>query len=64
MPAISVPCGLSQPEGLPVGLQIMGPAFAESLVFQVAAAYEGATEWRAMRPPIGGRQTRAAGPTN
>jgi aspartyl-tRNA(Asn)/glutamyl-tRNA(Gln) amidotransferase subunit A len=64
MPAISVPCGLSQPEGLPVGLQIMGPAFAESLVLQVAAAYEGATEWRAMRPPIGGRQTRAAAPTN
>jgi aspartyl-tRNA(Asn)/glutamyl-tRNA(Gln) amidotransferase subunit A len=64
MPAISVPCGLSQPEGLPVGLQIMGPAFAEPMVLRVAAAYEGATEWRAMRPPIGGRQTRAAAPTN
>jgi aspartyl-tRNA(Asn)/glutamyl-tRNA(Gln) amidotransferase subunit A len=44
MPAISVPCGFSA--GLPVGLQIMGPAFAEPLVLQVAAAYEAATDWR------------------
>jgi aspartyl-tRNA(Asn)/glutamyl-tRNA(Gln) amidotransferase subunit A len=48
MPAISVPCGLSG--GLPVGLQIMGPAFAEPLVLRVAAAYEAATPWRAARP--------------
>jgi aspartyl-tRNA(Asn)/glutamyl-tRNA(Gln) amidotransferase subunit A len=52
MPAISVPCGFAQPDGLPVGLQIMGPAFAEPLVLRVAAAYESATEWRAQRPPI------------
>ncbi len=49
MPAISVPCGFS--EGLPVGLQIMGPAFEEAKVLQVAAAYESATPWRASRPP-------------
>ena len=52
MPAISVPCGFSEPEGMPVGLQIMGPAFAEALVLRVAAAYEGATEWRSRRPPV------------
>jgi aspartyl-tRNA(Asn)/glutamyl-tRNA(Gln) amidotransferase subunit A len=50
MPAISVPCGLSQPDGLPVGLQIMGPAFAEPMVLRVAAAYEAATDWRRLRP--------------
>src|SRR5262249_1978380 len=50
MPAISVPCGFT--EGLPVGLQVMGPAFAEPLVFQVAAAYEAATEWHATRPAL------------
>jgi aspartyl-tRNA(Asn)/glutamyl-tRNA(Gln) amidotransferase subunit A len=50
MPAISVPCGFSG--GLPVGLQIMGPALAEPLVLRVAAAYETATEWRRQRPPI------------
>jgi aspartyl-tRNA(Asn)/glutamyl-tRNA(Gln) amidotransferase subunit A len=50
MPAISVPCGFSS--GLPVGLQIMGPAFAEPMVLRVAAAYEAATAWRARRPPL------------
>jgi aspartyl-tRNA(Asn)/glutamyl-tRNA(Gln) amidotransferase subunit A len=44
MPAISLPCGFS--DGLPVGLQIMGPAFAEPLVLRVAAAYEAATPWK------------------
>jgi aspartyl-tRNA(Asn)/glutamyl-tRNA(Gln) amidotransferase subunit A len=50
MPAISVPCGFS--DGLPVGLQIMGPAFAESLVLRVAATYEAASDWRAQRPAV------------
>jgi aspartyl-tRNA(Asn)/glutamyl-tRNA(Gln) amidotransferase subunit A len=49
MPAISVPCGFSQ-DGLPVGLQIMAPAFAEPLLLSVAAAYEAATPWHTMRP--------------
>jgi aspartyl-tRNA(Asn)/glutamyl-tRNA(Gln) amidotransferase subunit A len=50
MPAISIPCGFS--DGLPVGLQIMGPAFAEALVLRVAAAYEAATEWHLQRPEL------------
>lgn len=50
MPAISVPCGFSA--GLPVGLQLMGPAFAESLVLRVAAAYEAAAEWRLRKPEL------------
>ncbi|MBV9582323.1 MAG: Asp-tRNA(Asn)/Glu-tRNA(Gln) amidotransferase subunit GatA [Chloroflexi bacterium] len=50
MPAISVPCGFS--DGLPVGLQIMAPALAEALVLQVAAAYEAATAWRKVSPPL------------
>jgi aspartyl-tRNA(Asn)/glutamyl-tRNA(Gln) amidotransferase subunit A len=50
MPAASVPCGFA--DGLPVGLQIMGPAFAESTVLRVAAAYEAATAWRERRPPL------------
>jgi aspartyl-tRNA(Asn)/glutamyl-tRNA(Gln) amidotransferase subunit A len=39
VPAISVPCGTS--EGLPIGLQVMGPWFRDEKVIDVAAAYEG-----------------------
>ena len=42
VPAISVPCGLS--EGLPVGLQIMAPALADDRCYQVAAALEAALD--------------------
>ena len=40
VPAISIPCGLSA--GLPVGLQLVGPAFSESRLLDVAHALEGA----------------------
>jgi aspartyl-tRNA(Asn)/glutamyl-tRNA(Gln) amidotransferase subunit A len=53
MPAMSVPCGFA--DGLPVGLQIMAPAFAESLVLRVGAAYEAATDWHRQRPPLAAR---------
>jgi aspartyl-tRNA(Asn)/glutamyl-tRNA(Gln) amidotransferase subunit A len=39
-PAISIPCGFSD-EGLPVGLQVVGPRFSDRLVLQFAAALEG-----------------------
>jgi aspartyl-tRNA(Asn)/glutamyl-tRNA(Gln) amidotransferase subunit A len=38
-PAISVPCGLTG-EGLPAGLQIVGPRYADALVLRAARAYE------------------------
>lgn len=41
IPAISIPCGSS--DGLPVGLQIMGPHFREDLILQIAYAYEQGT---------------------
>jgi aspartyl-tRNA(Asn)/glutamyl-tRNA(Gln) amidotransferase subunit A len=40
LPALSVPCGLT-PEGLPVGLQIVGAPWAERRVLQVGKAVEG-----------------------
>ena len=50
---ISVPCGLS--DGLPVGLQILGPQLAEPLIFRVAHAYEQASGFCDLRPPVGSR---------
>jgi aspartyl-tRNA(Asn)/glutamyl-tRNA(Gln) amidotransferase subunit A len=35
---LSIPCGLS--EGLPVGLQLIGPQFAENSLFRTAHALE------------------------
>jgi len=50
---ISIPCGFAEARvsaSLPVGLQIMGDAFAEETVLRVAYAYEQATEWHKKRP--------------
>jgi aspartyl-tRNA(Asn)/glutamyl-tRNA(Gln) amidotransferase subunit A len=48
--AISVPCGFV--DGLPVGLQISGPALKEETVLHVAYAYEQATHWHLQRPEL------------
>jgi aspartyl-tRNA(Asn)/glutamyl-tRNA(Gln) amidotransferase subunit A len=50
LPAISVPCGFSG--DLPVGLQIIGQAFAEQTILQAAYAYEQATDWHQRRPEL------------
>lgn len=42
IPGISVPCGLDS-AGLPIGLQLQGPAFAEGKILQAATALESAT---------------------
>ena len=39
LPAISIPCGFS--DGLPVGFQLIGPAFSENRILQAAHALEG-----------------------
>ena len=38
-PACSMPCGLTQ-DGLPIGLQLVGPMFGDALVLRAARAYE------------------------
>jgi aspartyl-tRNA(Asn)/glutamyl-tRNA(Gln) amidotransferase subunit A len=50
LPGISVPCGFSQ--GLPVGMQLMGPHLSEVTLLKIAYAYEQATEWHKMGPEI------------
>jgi aspartyl-tRNA(Asn)/glutamyl-tRNA(Gln) amidotransferase subunit A len=51
VPAVSVPCGFTA-EGLPIGLQIIGPPWREDLVLQLAYAYEQATEWHNCCPDL------------
>jgi amidase len=51
LPAISVPCGFT-PEGLPVGVQIVGRPGDDLGVLQLAHAFEGATGFWKNRPPM------------
>src|SRR5207247_1103977 len=51
LPTISVPCGFTR-SGRPIGLQISGAPFAESMVLALADAYEQATEWHKSRPKL------------
>jgi aspartyl-tRNA(Asn)/glutamyl-tRNA(Gln) amidotransferase subunit A len=50
IPAISIPCGLS--EGLPVGLQIAGPAFSENGLLDAAHALELAVGFDGSKPRV------------
>ena len=56
-PAISLPCGFTS-QGLPIGLQIIGPQGGEAVVFQLAHAFEQATEWHKRRPRLNGLTTK------
>ncbi|MBL8129315.1 MAG: Asp-tRNA(Asn)/Glu-tRNA(Gln) amidotransferase subunit GatA, partial [Chloroflexia bacterium] len=49
IPGVALPCGFSG--GLPVSLQILGPAFAEDTILRVAHAYEQAEPWHTVKPP-------------
>ena len=51
-PAASVPCGFT-PDGLPIGMQVIGRSFDEATVLRVADAYQRVTDWHTRRPPLG-----------
>jgi aspartyl-tRNA(Asn)/glutamyl-tRNA(Gln) amidotransferase subunit A len=51
LPGMSLPCGFT-PSGLPIGLQLIGKPWDESTLFQVASAYESATEWHTKKPSM------------
>ena len=48
LPAISLPCG--QVSGLPVGLQLIGPAWGEARVLAVAHRFQQISDWHLARP--------------
>jgi aspartyl-tRNA(Asn)/glutamyl-tRNA(Gln) amidotransferase subunit A len=51
LPAISVPCGFSK-NSLPIGLQIVGPRWGESIVLDIADKYQKANNWHLRHPTI------------
>ena len=53
IPGLSIPCGFSK-SGLPIGLQLLGPHFAEEQLLRAARMYEGVTEWHARGPGMVG----------
>jgi aspartyl-tRNA(Asn)/glutamyl-tRNA(Gln) amidotransferase subunit A len=48
---LTVPAGWTA-AGLPVGLQIIGPRFADALVLRAAAAFEAVQPWADRRPSL------------
>ncbi|MGD9101119.1 MAG: Asp-tRNA(Asn)/Glu-tRNA(Gln) amidotransferase subunit GatA [Anaerolineae bacterium] len=48
---LSLPCGFDE-QGLPIGMQLMGPALGEEVILRVARAYEAATEWHRRKPAL------------
>ena len=52
LPGISIPAGFSQ--GLPVGLQLIGPKYSEETIYQAAAVFEATTDYHKQQPVIFG----------
>lgn len=50
VPAVSVPNGFGQ-NGLPTGIQFVGPAWGERELLELSIAYQSATDWHTRRPP-------------
>lgn len=51
LPGISIPCGFDD-QGLPIGMQLIGNVLREDILFNVAYAYERATEWHKRQPQL------------
>ena len=52
LPGISIPAGFAQ--GLPVGMQLIGPKYSEETIYQAAATFEATTDYHKQQPIIFG----------
>jgi aspartyl-tRNA(Asn)/glutamyl-tRNA(Gln) amidotransferase subunit A len=50
LPALSLPCGFAQ--GMPVGLQLVGPAFSENTLLALGREFQNRTDFHKRRPPV------------
>ena len=50
LPGLSIPCGFSQ--GLPVGMQLIGPTLSEPALLRLGYAYQQATDWHKKLPEL------------
>ncbi|HON93020.1 MAG: Asp-tRNA(Asn)/Glu-tRNA(Gln) amidotransferase subunit GatA [Phycisphaerae bacterium] len=53
IPGISVPCGFDE-AGMPIGLQVIGPAFSEAKLLRIARMHEARTDWHTRKPALAG----------
>ncbi len=51
IPGLSIPCGFTK-SGLPIGLQLLAPAFAEETLLRTGRVFEKATDWHEKRPGV------------
>ncbi len=51
LPAISIPCGFDA-DSLPIGLQILSPAFTEDKLLRIARMFEGKTDYHTKKPDV------------
>jgi aspartyl-tRNA(Asn)/glutamyl-tRNA(Gln) amidotransferase subunit A len=50
LPALSIPCGFAN--GMPMGLQLVGPPFSENMLLAVGRSFQERTDWHKRRPPV------------
>jgi Asp-tRNA(Asn)/Glu-tRNA(Gln) amidotransferase A subunit family amidase len=50
--ALTIPCGFSHAEGMPLSLQIAAAPFREATALKIAHAYQQATDWHRRHPDL------------
>jgi aspartyl-tRNA(Asn)/glutamyl-tRNA(Gln) amidotransferase subunit A len=51
VPGLALPVGFDL-QGLPIGMQLMGPHFGEETLLQTAHVYQQATDWHLRKPDV------------